>query len=154
MPHKTVRYTTGVDPYILLMGCRPWVREYEHPKGHCPICHESPPRETDRLEICARCHSASRPMARLIVSREVGAPESGRRQTAEQAEVRIKASLARRYPVLDEQARRRIWNGYSGVFDRSISEPTNLARIGRDWLRSIDQEPHWTEADHAESTAS
>jgi hypothetical protein len=45
---------------------------------------------------------------------------------------------------LDEQHRRRIWMGYSRLaIHSSRPEIVNRAKLGRDWLRAIGQEPDW-----------
>lgn len=152
MPRKVVRYSVGVDPYILLMGCRPWSRADEDGnklKKRCPVCHKATQHDGERLVLCAKCSAASPLMSRLIVSREVGAPESGRRAQSERNEQRIMDDLSKRHPVLDETTRRLIWNGYRGVFTKEIEEPSNLARIGRMWLISIDQKPNWDAVDES-----
>jgi hypothetical protein len=48
-----------------------------------------------------------------------------------------------RRPRLSESDRRRIWNGYKGGILSSSLEVTNRARIGREFLIRIKQEPNW-----------
>lgn len=53
------------------------------------------------------------------------------------------ASKAAKRPRLSESDRRRIWNGYKGGILSSNLEVTNRARIGREFLIAIKQEPNW-----------
>ena len=152
MPRRVTRVSRGVDPYILLMGCRPWSAADEHArKRKCPVCHGATGRDEKRLVLCAKCSSASPLMARLIVVREVGRAESDRRQQAAESERAARERLKRRFPVvLDEKTRRLIWNGYRGILGRELETVTNLAAVGRAWLREIGQEPTWVDEPAAE----
>jgi hypothetical protein len=68
------------------------------------------------------------------------------------AEADIRNELARRHLTkLDEKTRRLIWNGYRGVLGHESQNVTNLAKTGRDWLRSIGQEPNWGESEPDEA---
>lgn len=53
------------------------------------------------------------------------------------------AEKATRRPRLSESDRRRIWNGYKGGILASNLEVTNRAKIGREFLIRIQQEPNW-----------
>jgi hypothetical protein len=48
-------------------------------------------------------------------------------------------------PLLTEVQRRRIWMGYSrsGINSRN-PDVVNRAKVGRDWLTAIGQEPDWS----------
>lgn len=62
-----------------------------------------------------------------------------------QADRDAERDLARKMgKVLSERDRRRVWNGYKGPFDRSQIEPSNLARVGREWLIKIGQVPDFS----------
>ena len=135
----------ALNPVICLTGCRPWpVPPHKH---DCPVCHGATGRDKHRLVVCLECHSVSPKLARLIGAREIGRPENDRREQARRAEARALDELTRRHTtVLDEKTRRLVWNGYRGILGRESETVTNLARIGREWLRSIGQEPAWSEA--------
>jgi hypothetical protein len=140
------------DPIVCLMGCRPWPYP-PHSKHTCPVCHGATAKDT-RLVVCLECYAVSPPLARLICAREVGRPDHGRREHQRAAENRAKHELARRHTTkLDEKTRRLIWNGYRGVLGHESEDVTNLAKIGRDWLTSIGQEPLWDESEPETITA-
>jgi hypothetical protein len=135
VPHSTP------DAIVILTGCRPWPLEWG---DVCPCCGGLTAKQKRRLEYCAWCETASPPLARLAVYHEVrlDAPGADRQREAER---KARRRFRGRYrSILTERERRRIHNGYRGAFEHPINELTNLARVGREWLRSIGQEPDWT----------
>ena len=132
------------DGIIMLPGCLPWSAASAK-KQPCPVCHGAT-RSDKRLVVCLWCHAVSPTLAKLIGRATYGRSDHTGREVARQATRKQVASLERSHGgrVLDEQTRRRIWNGYDGRYHREADSPNNAAKIGRDWLRSIGQEPDFS----------
>ena len=125
------------------------------------LCPECVDRFSERRIYCGRCDS-SHPenerrldLQRAATAREAAdakarqrAAESDRLSVASTREALNEALAARRQdrgtPRLTEAERRKLWNGYVRPFIAPAAEPSCLAKVCRDWLREIDQEPDWT----------
>lgn len=129
------------EPGLILMGCRAWDALKPSP---CHVCGGGI-RLGDDATYCARCDSLSPRMEARVHSARVGMRV---RREVDDAEQQARTDLRRlrtSTPVLSEVQRRRLWMGYSrnGIESRN-PEVANRAKVGRDWLIAIGQEPDWS----------
>lgn len=127
-----------LGPRIILMGCQAWPPRVDPGRG-CPVCDRGIHAGDDGY-YCAVCDSLSPRREAQVRAARIGLR---RRDRVEQAESKAKARMTR-VPVLTESDRRKLWNGYRGTFLQEwVGELTNVAKVGRDWLIAIGQEPDW-----------
>lgn len=126
------------EPTIVLTGCRPWDARLRTPGG-CPVCRGGIRAGDDSIH-CARCDSSSPRREAQIRTARIGLRA---RAQVEIAEREAREHLHRK-SILTESERRRLWNGYRGGLLRSRLEVTNRAKVGREWLKSIGQEPDFS----------
>ncbi len=127
------------EPLLFLTGCRPWPPPPER-SGCCPVCGSN---VRDHRAYCGWSDEGSDAFetrvaaARTIVEARESI-DAGRQRAA------LKLAKAAKI-VLSERDRRRIWNGYRRTILAATvgSDVTNLARVGREWLTKIQQEPAW-----------
>jgi hypothetical protein len=134
-------------------GDRPWPTEL------CPVCRGRIGRriagaesaeflaEIDHRTYCGLCgsmdpHNEANAVAQRIDDRSRLRHEEVARQIKHA--LNDEAEANRRRPRLSEADRRRIWNGYKGGILAANLEVTNRARIGREFLTRIKQEPDWS----------
>jgi hypothetical protein len=138
--------TPGAKP-----GDRPW------PSPLCPVCkgrigRPEPGRtsssfisELDHRTYCELCGSMDpRNEANARAQRIAEQARSRHDHAVREVERVLKLSHeSLRRPRLSEAERRRIWNGYKGGILSPSIEVTNRARVGREFLIRIKQEPNW-----------
>lgn len=129
------------EPLVILVGSRPWPLK-AGPDGDCPVCGKGI-KEGDDITYCAVCDGLSpRREAQVRAARIKGRARDRSRDAEEKARRQL-GEVARAQPQLSERHRRWIWNGCIGSIVRERLEVTNESRLGRDFLRSIGQEPNW-----------
>lgn len=128
------------EPREIMLGCRPWTAR-PVAAGRCPVCGSGVREGHDRA-YCGLCDSMS-PRREAQIAKALIGMKTGDQDA--QAVAKARAQL-RRHPLLSERERRRIWNGNASSPLGPIPDGklTNLAKVGRDWLREIEQEPDWT----------
>jgi hypothetical protein len=129
------------EPSLILMGCRAWDALKPTP---CPVCRTGI-RKDDDATYCARCDSVSPRMESRVLAARLGLRIRRQVEDAEQTARNELRRLRNATPILSEAQRRRLWMGYSqsGIDSRN-PEVANRAKIGRDWLIAIGQEPDWS----------
>lgn len=125
------------EPRLLLWGVRAWP-QVPNPDGSCPVCGRGPRGNSTCCLVCLRC---SPDIEAKVRSADIKA------KAKESAEAADKAAMdklqSQSITKLTEVERRRIWNGGVGGVAMETCEPTNRARIGREFLKQIGQEPRW-----------
>lgn len=149
-------YVPGPD--IVMTGCRPFVPPHAtHSSEPCHVCGDkvadrpdlaNPTNPRPTVVYCARCdRMAPEREQRLAKQRLETAISAEAEYHAEASDTAFRDCIeSSRRTVLSEAERRRIWMGcrwVSGSTDRR-GEPTNLAKLGREWLTNIGQQPDWT----------
>jgi uncharacterized Zn finger protein (UPF0148 family) len=129
------------EPLVILLGSRPWPLK-PGPDGDCPACGKGI-KEGDDITYCAVCDSLSPRREAQIRAAHAKAGTRERTKGAEEKARKQLGEVAKAQPQLSERHRRWIWNGCMGSIVRERPEVTNEARLGRDFLRSIGQEPNW-----------
>jgi hypothetical protein len=126
------------EPTLLLWGVRAWP-QVPNPDGSCPVCGRGPRGRSTCCLVCLRC---SPDIEAKVRAADIKAKA---RESAERADKSARDKLlSQTVTKLTECERRRIWNGGVGGVHMEAAEPTNRARIGREFLRSIGQEPDWS----------
>lgn len=138
-------------PAIVLFGCQPLVPE---PKWlSCSACNdvvEDRPdqlgREKPSVVYCARCDRMSDRSETLLAKQrhEVSIAAQARDDADRERREMDHARDAVKDVVLSEAQRREIWYGYAGSPLNSGRPISGLARIGREFLRRIDQMPDFS----------
>ena len=130
-----------IDPFIVLLGCRPWPPGPLPGAGRlCPVCKRGV-RPGDETTVCLWCHSASpRTSGRLRLAKI----QTDRAVRHNEAERKLRDKLKSKPVVtLSERERRGYWYGGSRKLTRSNPELASTTATCRAWLRSIGQEPNW-----------
>lgn len=130
-------------PTIVLMGCRAWDATPVK-SGSCPVCGPGV-RAGHQSTYCARCDSLSPRRESQVLAARVGLRARSEAESAARGARDDLRRVGKANGQLSEALRRRIWMGYSrsGVNSRN-AEVANRAKVGRDWLRSIGQEPDFS----------
>ncbi len=149
------------EPTVFLTGPNPLIPPHElarRGEQSCPLCSGAVRDRLDhvgdgistRLEptivYCLQCDGMDpRHEPRLEHQRiETGAIETERQQAADDAEA-LESAISRADGIqLTELERRRIWLGNQPITSDLEREPNNLARMGREFLRAIDQLPDFS----------
>jgi hypothetical protein len=129
------------EPLVILLGCQPWPRK-PTPDGDCPVCGKGI-RKGDDIAYCAVCDSLSPRREAQIRAATIKARARERAKDAERQVHEQLRDAGKAQPRLSERHRRWIWNGCIGSILRERAEVNNEARLGREFLRSIGQEPNW-----------
>lgn len=126
-------------PTILLEGCQCWPPR-PGPDGRCPACRGRI-KPADLNVYCLVCDSmAPRREAQVLAARH----GLDRKSRAAAAVVKARGKLQEQHlTILSERERRRIWHGARNSYDTD-ADVVNRAKIGRDWLKQIGQEPDWS----------
>jgi len=130
------------EPTVFLTGCQPWPPR-SAPGKRCPVCGQGVHPGDDHV-YCGWSDESSPAREAQIRAARLGLKA---RDRAQQSEQRARGKLAaKRWPVLTEVERRRIWNGYrkTVLTELTGTEVTNLALTGREFLTAIGQEPDWS----------
>lgn len=127
------------EPDYVLFGCQPFVPRRT---PDCPTC-KGGVREGDDSTYCAACDSLSPRREAQVRKARIGVNARDQSEQSEQAATATLRKRTRR-SKFTERERRLIWNGYGRGFDVPDPAPTNLARTGRTFLRSIGQEPDFS----------
>jgi len=127
------------EPLVILVGCQAWPPP-PLPDGSCPVCGWGIHRGDDTFH-CAVCDSSSPRVEAKVRAAQLGLKARDKGQVAEK---HVTDQLHRAPVVLTENERRRLWNGYRDSFARESSDVTNLAKVGREFLLGIGQEPDWS----------
>ena len=142
------------EPTIVMLGCQPWppklASEPFHapansrvlPSDRCPVCDRGI-NAGDHRTYCGWEDRSERSIESRCRSARIGHQSRGRIEDADREAARA-LQKRRKHIRLPESERRRIWLGCKGDHLSSRDEVSNRAKIGRDWLRSIGQEPDWT----------
>lgn len=127
------------EPNEILMGCRAWPPPQD--REGCPVCGDGIKPGHDSA-ACAWCDSMSPKREAQIRAARIG---MATRNLTELAEQKARVVL-RKKSLLSECERRRIWNGSRGGILAPVEDEalTNRAKIGRDWLREINQMPDFS----------
>lgn len=103
--------------------------ELDH-RSYCELCGAMDPKnEANAMAQRIEEHSRER---HTEATRQVGRT------------LKTASEKPERRPRLSESDRRRIWNGYKGGILSSNLEVTNRAKVGREFLIRIKQEPDWS----------
>jgi hypothetical protein len=129
------------EPLVILVGSQPWPLK-PGPDGDCPACGKGI-KEGDDITYCAVCDGLSPRREAQVRAAWVKGKARDRSRAAEETARRQLGEVAEAQPQLSERHRRWIWNGCIGSIVRERLDVTNEARLGRDFLRSIGQEPNW-----------
>lgn len=128
------------EPTIILLGCRAWDNK---PFGVCPVCNGGVRAGDDGIH-CAKCSSSSPAIERRCATAKV--VHSAKERAADGSK-ELRDELDKRHrnsAKLTELERRQIANGYTrkGLNSKN-SGVVNRARVGREWLQSINQMPDY-----------
>ncbi|WP_422929174.1 hypothetical protein [Singulisphaera sp. PoT] len=128
------------EPSIILLGCRAWDNS---PYKNCPVCHGCVGDDGGRV-YCARCDAMSPAIESKCRSSRIASEVRKRSEAAARDYAAALAKKQRGSARLTEIERRQIANGYTreGIGSRD-ADVVNRAAVGRDWLRSIGQEPDY-----------
>lgn len=128
------------EPTIVLMGCRAWPPP-PRPDGSCGVCGGGI-RPADLAYHCAACSASAPPIEARCRGARIGLQARDRHEIAAKA---ARDRLAKKWTALTEAQRRRLWNGYRGtVLAEFAGDLNNVAKVGRDWLTAIGQQPDWS----------
>jgi hypothetical protein len=127
-------------PTIVLMGCQAWPPA-SVPGRPCPVCDRGV-RPTEHTTYCAVCDSLSprneaRVRAQLLSVRGRSDDEAAGRAARTELQKHSRGGLT-------ESERRRLWNGYKGGLKTENPEPTNRAKVARDFLTERGMAPDWS----------
>jgi hypothetical protein len=126
-------------PAIVLTGCQAWPPA--RTSDRCPVCGGGV-RPDEHTTYCAVCDSMSprneaRVRAQLLGVRSRDAQDEAAKHARESMAKRAKGGLT-------EGERRALWNGYRGGIKAENPEPTNRAKLARDWLTERGMAPDWS----------
>jgi hypothetical protein len=126
------------EPTLILCGVRAWPL-VPNPDGSCPVCGRGPRGRSTCCLVCMRC---SPDIEAKVRSSDIGAKARERAELADKGAINKLRNQT--ITKLTEVERRRIWNGGIGGVRMEAAEPSNRARIGRQFLREIGQVPDFS----------